>query len=310
MNHVDFATTNLIANRTFPAHWGSQRAGLLFRQVSEPNHEGLPVLSVSIHDGISDRQLDDDERDRKVNLIEDRSSYQRLRPGYLAYNMMRAWQGAIGLSSVDGAVSPAYVVARPTIEIHSSYYQYLLRTPSFIEQMRQRSKGIADFRLRLYWEQFKEILLPVPPLDEQRAITEFLDRKTARIDQLIQKKLRLADLISARWTALIHEARNEPEVRYLRFGIVASRAQRAIPSSSENSYTPLGLLNRGRGFFKKLESDDDHLGDSDFFWVRRGDIVFSGQFAWEGAIGLVRESEDGCVVSHRYPIYRSNPSYS
>lgn len=57
-----------------PAHWSLLRAGHLFREVAEPNTDDLPVLSVSIHTGISDRQLDDEERDRKVNLIKDRSS--------------------------------------------------------------------------------------------------------------------------------------------------------------------------------------------------------------------------------------------
>ena len=63
-----------------PAHWSLLRAGHLFHEVAEPNTDDLPVLSVSIHTGISDRQLDDEERDRKVNLIEDRSSYKCVRP--------------------------------------------------------------------------------------------------------------------------------------------------------------------------------------------------------------------------------------
>ena len=139
-----------------PAHWSLLRAGHLFHEVAESNTDDLPVLSVSIHTGISDRQLDDEERVRKVNLIDDRSSYKCVRPGYLAYNMMRAWQGAVGVSTVDGAVSPAYVVAKPTRDLHSLYYQFLLRTPPFIEQMRQGSKGITAFRL-------EAILGAIPP---------------------------------------------------------------------------------------------------------------------------------------------------
>lgn len=170
-----------------PAHWTLSRAGHLFRQVAEPNTDDLPVLTVSIHTGISDRQLDDEERDRKVSLIEDRSSYKRVRPGYLAYNMMRAWQGAVGVSSVEGAVSPAYVVAKPTRDLYSPYYQFLLRTPPFIEQMRQRSKGIADFRLRLYWEQFRLIVLPVPPLSEQKRIANEVERELSHAVQVAEK---------------------------------------------------------------------------------------------------------------------------
>ncbi|GAB1717521.1 MAG: hypothetical protein NTAFB05_25630 [Nitrobacter sp.] len=189
-----------------PAHWSLLRAGHLFHEVAEPNTDDLPVLSVSIHTGISDRQLDDEERDRKVNLIEDRSSYKCVRPGYLAYNMMRAWQGAVGVSTVDGAVSPAYVVAKPTRDLHSLYYQFLLRTPPFIEQMRQGSKGITDFRLRLYWEQFRLIMLPVPPLEEQRRIAAEAERELAHADEVAAKIVRSVALLREHRAALITAA--------------------------------------------------------------------------------------------------------
>lgn len=189
-----------------PAHWSLLRAGHLFHEVAEPNTDDLPVLSVSIHTGISDRQLDDEERDRKVNLIEDRSSYKCVRPGYLAYNMMRAWQGAVGVSTVDGAVSPAYVVAKPTRDLHSLYYQFLLRTAPFIEQMRQGSKGITDFRLRLYWEQFRLIMLPVPPLEEQRRIAAEAERQFAHADEVAAKIVRSVALLREHRAALITAA--------------------------------------------------------------------------------------------------------
>lgn len=191
-----------------PANWTLKRAGHLFQQVAEPNIDDLPVLSVSIHSGISDRQLDDEERDRKVNLIEDRSSYKRVRPGYLAYNMMRAWQGAVGVSIVEGAVSPAYVVAKPKRDLHSPYYQFLLRTPPFIEQMRQGSKGIADFRLRLYWEQFRLIMLPVPPLDEQKRIAVEAQREISHAIEVTGKVRDSVDRLKERRSTLITAAIN------------------------------------------------------------------------------------------------------
>ncbi|PBB34339.1 restriction endonuclease subunit S [Mesorhizobium sp. WSM3882] len=191
---------------SIPANWTLRRAGHLFQQVTEPNTDDLPVLSVSIHSGISDRQLDDEERDRKVNLIEDRSSYKRVRPGYLAYNMMRAWQGAIGVSAVQGAVSPAYVVAKPTCDLHSPYYQFLLRTPTFIEQMRQRSKGITDFRLRLYWEQFRQIMLPVPPLAEQQRIAHHAEQALSYTASIVEKVAASVERLKEHRAALITAA--------------------------------------------------------------------------------------------------------
>jgi type I restriction enzyme S subunit len=221
------AATGLDYLPRIPAHWTLRRAGRLFQQVAEPNTDDLPVLSVSLHTGISDRQLDDEERDRKVSLIEDRSSYKCVRPGYLAYNMMRAWQGAVGVSTVEGAVSPAYVVAKPTRDLHSRYYQFLLRTPPFIEQMRQRSKGITDFRLRLYWEQFRLIMLPVPPLDEQKRIADEANRELSHAAQVAAKVTASVELLKERRSALITAAvtgqldiREKPHA-------VASKADRA-----------------------------------------------------------------------------------
>ena len=46
------------------------------------------------------------------------------------------------------------------------------------------------------------------------------------------------------------------------------------------------------------------MGDSDFFWIEEGDLIISGQFAWEGAVALAEKEDAGCVVSHRYPVLR------
>jgi type I restriction enzyme, S subunit len=163
-----------------PAHWNVYRLATLLRQVNEAGDATLPVLSVSIHTGISDRQLDDEERDRKVIQIEDKTSYKRVRPNDLAYNMMRAWQGAFGIATVDGLVSPAYVVSRPSKMVYPPYLEYLLRTPLCVEEMRRASKGIASFRLRMYWEAFRQIRIALPPFEEQQEIARYLARARHR----------------------------------------------------------------------------------------------------------------------------------
>lgn len=48
----------------------------------------------------------------------------------------------------------------------------------------------------------------------------------------------------------------------------------------------------------------DDMGESDFFWIEEGDLIISGQFAWEGAVALADQEDTGCVVSHRYPVIR------
>ncbi|MFM0059930.1 restriction endonuclease subunit S, partial [Paraburkholderia phytofirmans] len=81
---------------TIPKHWNVIRLAQLFREISEPGEHSLPILSVSIHHGVSDGELDEDEMERKVTRSDDRSKYKRVAPGDLVYNMMRAWQGGFG----------------------------------------------------------------------------------------------------------------------------------------------------------------------------------------------------------------------
>ncbi|HOY68991.1 MAG TPA: restriction endonuclease subunit S [Candidatus Ozemobacteraceae bacterium] len=189
-----------------PEHWVVKRIGSLFRQVDEPGDESLQILSVSIHDGVSDKELDEKEMDRKVTRSDDRTKYKAVQPGDLVYNMMRAWQGGFGTVAVAGMVSPAYVVARPVTKYMTLYIERLLRTPHAIEQMRRYSKGVTDFRLRLYWEEFKTISVVLPDAEEQLMISEFLDREMAKIDELVTEQRRLIELLKEKRQAVISHA--------------------------------------------------------------------------------------------------------
>lgn len=178
-----------------PAAWDVRRIVNLYREVSERGDDSLPILSVSINTGVSDKELSDEEQERVFIRSEDKSKYKRVQPGDLTYNMMRAWQGAFGAVRVNGMVSPAYVVARPKVEMDSRYVEYLLRSPNATREMQRYSRGIADFRLRLYWPEFKNIRIPCPPLEEQKRIADMLDEKCGEIDAVIADKERLiADL--------------------------------------------------------------------------------------------------------------------
>jgi len=128
-----------------PEHWEIVRIGTMFGESQSGGRDDLPVLSVSIHHGVSDRELDDDDMDRKVTRIEDRAKYKWVMPGDLVYNMMRAWQGGFGTVSVEGLVSPAYVVARPVEKLETQLVEYILRTPQAVEEMRRYSHGVTDF---------------------------------------------------------------------------------------------------------------------------------------------------------------------
>ncbi len=199
-----------------PAHWEVCRLGSLFKEVAIPGNDDLPVLSVSIHDGVSDKELDENEMDRKVTRSDDRSKYKAVAPGDLTYNMMRAWQGGFGSVTVFGMVSPAYVVARPIRNFSTSIIEQQLRTPHAVTEIKRHSRGITDFRLRLYWEEFKTINVVLAPDDEQVAILAFLKEDSERIDALSNEAARGIALLKERRSALISAAvTGKIDVRHL-----------------------------------------------------------------------------------------------
>jgi type I restriction enzyme S subunit len=189
-----------------PAHWEVLRLGALFTEVVDDGEHDLPVLSVSIHFGVSDDELADEQLERKVTRSEDRTKYKKVEPGDLVYNMMRAWQGGFGTVSVTGIVSPAYVVARPNATVRTQFVELLLRSPQAVEEVRRHSRGVTDFRLRLYWDEFKQIRVALPSLREQEAILATVAAEVSRSEALVTQAERAIALLRERRAALISAA--------------------------------------------------------------------------------------------------------
>ena len=109
--------------------------GELYTERKEKGDPSLPILTVSIHAGVSEGELDEDKFGKKVKRIADKTQYKTARKGDLVFNMMRAWQGAIGVVRSDGLVSPAYIVAKPNGKIWPEYMDSL-RINALMNQIR------------------------------------------------------------------------------------------------------------------------------------------------------------------------------
>lgn len=143
-----------------------------------------------------------------------------------------------------------------------------------------------------------------PPPADQSVIVRFLDRETAKIDALIAEQQRLMELLQEEIDSRVLSSFHATGTESMRLGTVAHIVSRPVAQQSDESYVRLGLYNRGRGLFHKDASAMTEMGESDFFWIESGDLIISGQFAWEGAVALAGEGDAGCVVSHRYPVVR------
>ena len=172
--YPDYKPSGLDWLGDIPAHWQIARNGQLFVQRNEVGFPELPVLEVSLRSGVRVRDFENSSRKQ---VMSDRSLYKRAARGDIAYNMMRMWQGAVGVTPVDGLVSPAYVVARPREGIEPRYFDHLFHNGAYLIEVDKYSRGIVKDRNRLYWEDFKQMPTPRPPSNEQILIADAIDRK-------------------------------------------------------------------------------------------------------------------------------------
>lgn len=171
-----------------PSDWTELSFGDIYAERNEPGNENLPLLMVSIHSGVSDGEVDEKQLPKKVKRIADKTQYKRATPGDLVFNMMRAWQGAIGTVRTGGMVSPAYIVSEPNDKVDPLFMDYYVKMERTIQYIHRQSYGVTDFRLRLYWDSFVAIPCVLPPLAEQRKIAKILATQD-KVIELKEKRL-------------------------------------------------------------------------------------------------------------------------
>ena len=186
-----------------PAHWETERARWLFRERDERSDTGEEeLLTVSHLTGVTPRS----EKDVNMFEAETTEGYKVCPAGDLVINTLWAWMGAMGVSPVDGIVSPAYNVYEPGSRLEPSYVDALVRLPVFAQEVTRYSKGVWSSRLRLYPEGFFAVSLPVPPLSEQRKIVAHIVHETGKLDELRAATERTTVLLKERRAALITAA--------------------------------------------------------------------------------------------------------
>ncbi len=159
----------------FDGDWEERSLGEIYTERNERGNDSLQILSVSIHDGVSDGELDEEGLGKVVRRSEDKSTYKHVYEGDLVFNMMRAWQGAIGVVKTEGMISPAYISAIPNASIYPPFMDYVLRRKESIDQINNLSYGVTDFRKRLYWDSFVKVKCYLPSVEEQKRIADTLE---------------------------------------------------------------------------------------------------------------------------------------
>lgn len=150
-----------------PAHWEVLRSKYIYREVDNRSAVGEEThLSMSQKFGL----IPSSQVEEKRLVSESYAGAKLCERGDLVLNRLKAHLGVFALASERGLVSPDYTVLRPVRELEERYFEAVYRTPACRVELRQRAKGIVQGFWRLYTDDFYDIRMPVPPVDEQKRI--------------------------------------------------------------------------------------------------------------------------------------------
>lgn len=188
-----------------PEEWEVTRIKNIFSLRDERN--SLPLEEVNLISLYTDKgvlQHSDIEK-TTGNKASNADGYKLVYKNDIVVNIILCWMGAIGRSAYNGVTSPAYDIYVPSDKIECEYYHHYFRTSGFSGDCFKRGRGIMLMRWRTYSDQFRDIRVPCPPIEEQREILAYLNKKSSEIDTLITKKEQFLTELDSYKKSLIYE---------------------------------------------------------------------------------------------------------
>lgn len=183
-----------------PNDWSIYRAKNLFKKMNRVPYESDDIVT-AFRDGVV--TLRKNRREDGFTMADKEIGYQRILKGDLVIHGMDAFAGAIGVSDSDGKSSPVYSVCVPIRGSNTKYHSYLLRHMSRSNYIFALAKGIRERSTEFRFKEFGTLEVSEPPIHEQERIAKYLDAKTSYIDQIIEKKQELIELLQEKRTAFI-----------------------------------------------------------------------------------------------------------
>lgn len=160
--------------------WEEKKLGDVFTERTERSKGGEVLLSVTIAQGV----VRQSETDKRNIASENKSNYKAVKKSDLAYNTMRMWQGAEGVSEYDGIVSPAYTVITALEGNNSHFFEILFKQTIMLQVFQRYSQGLTSDTWNLKFPVFSEIKCLLPCEDEQNKIVKCV----AVFDEVIEKQ--------------------------------------------------------------------------------------------------------------------------
>lgn len=193
---------------------------------------------------------------------------------------------------------PTFVPDREAVD--PRWIHWLTKTREFWERCDEKSRGTSG-KNRIRPEQFLEILIPLPPLLEQRRIVAWLDTAAKKIDE-VQFLQRQATLESRQYVISLHRKLAGDRVRKL--SQIVALDEESVSVQPESEYAQVGVKSFGLGLFPKGDVAGDATTYRTFNRLYVGALVLSQVKGWEGAIGVCPPELAGRYVSPEYRTFR------
>lgn len=158
--------------------WETLRIEDISEERSERGFDDYRLLSITLHNGIVPQELGG----KSDSSSSDKSNYKLVKIGDIGYNSMRMWQGASGVSSFEGIVSPAYTVFKLNERADAQYVGYLFKTHRLIGTFKSHSQGLTSDTWNLKYPTLKRIKITLPSIGEQLRVVRILNQFDVNIE--------------------------------------------------------------------------------------------------------------------------------
>lgn len=278
-----------------PEPWNILKINALFSQrkekVSDKDFAPISVTKNGIMPQLETAAKTDDGDNRKKVCV-----------GDFVINSRSDRKGSCGVSSFDGSVSLINIVLQPRQELNGRYAHYLLRSQPFSEEFYRNGRGIVADLWTTRYSEMKNILLPVPPRDEQDQIVLYLDWQVSKINRLIAAKRKQIELMKDNLKSAVAKLTTHgigshdmcrSEIYWLteypstwhvtKLKYILKKHRREVPPNAEllicsNSGE---VTKRGDGKLGLVAASDDI-----YQGVKTGDLLIHGMDTWHGAIAI------------------------
>ncbi len=187
--------------KQIPAGWTTTRGKNILQLMKRPPEADDEVITC-FRDG--EVTLRRNRREEGFTFSDKEIGYQGIKKGDLVIHGMDGFAGAIGISDSDGKGSPVLVVC--TTKENARYLVYYLRTLAMQDVFLALATGIRERSCDLRWNKIANLLFPVPELNEQCNIADYLDRKCRQIDAIIARQQEVIEKLKAYKLSVITEA--------------------------------------------------------------------------------------------------------